>query len=94
MVSSGVWRDPLLTCEPLALFAGLLAQQGAVALAGHLLAVSTRPRPSLPRARPSPSPRPPFSISAHATLARRMRERAVCASAPCVVARGELIPAF
>ena len=38
-VSSGEWPEPLYTCEPLALHADLLAQQGTVALSDHLLAV-------------------------------------------------------
>ena len=33
------WPEPLYTCEPLALYHDLSAQQGAVSLAGHVLAV-------------------------------------------------------
>ena len=33
------WLDPLFTCEPLALYQELFAQQGTVSLAGHILAV-------------------------------------------------------
>ena len=44
MVSLGEWPEPMYTCEPLALYQDLLAQQGTVALSDHLLAVGAAKR--------------------------------------------------